>query len=98
VEGRLRQKQAGPDNTLIFDLDSGSQSFRAILSRGRGNYLFDQLKPDSLLRLRGVCITDPGYTRNLTPFVLQLRSTDDVDVLVGPPCFLPLSRTFSTTV
>lgn len=85
VEGRLRGKQYGPGNTLIFDFDVGSQSFRTIMNRGRGDYLFGMLKPNSLLRLRGVCVVDPAYTQNLTPFVLLLRSADEVDVLAGPP-------------
>jgi signal transduction histidine kinase len=85
VEGRLRSKKYGPDNTLIFSFDAGSQSFGAIMNRGRGDYLFGKLKPNSLLRLRGVSMVDPAYTDNLTPFVLLVRSADDVDVLAGPP-------------
>jgi len=87
VEGRLRKKAFGPGNTLLFDFDAGPQSFRAIMSRGRGDYLFAKLKPNSLLRLRGVCVVDPLYTYNLTPFVLLLRSPEDVDVLAEPPWF-----------
>jgi signal transduction histidine kinase len=85
VEGRLRNKKYGPDNTLIFSFDAGSQSFGAIMNRGRGDYLFGKLKPNSLLRLHGVSMVDPAYTNNLTPFVLLVRSADDVDVLAGPP-------------
>src|SRR5260370_30590289 len=55
------------------------------MNRGRGDYLFGKVKLNSLLRLRGICVVDPVYTRNLTPFVLLLRSPDDVDVLEGPP-------------
>jgi signal transduction histidine kinase len=85
VEGRLHEKQYGPNNTLLLDLDDGSQSFRAIMNQGRGDALFGGLKPGSLLRLRGVSVVDPAFTHNLTPFILLLRSTDDVDVLAGPP-------------
>lgn len=85
VEGRLRGKKRGPNHTLLFDLDAGSQSFRAIMSRGRGDSLFSRVKMNSLLRLRGVCVVDPEYTHNLTPFVLLLRSPEDVDVLAEPP-------------
>jgi signal transduction histidine kinase len=85
VEGRLRSKKYGPDNTLIFRFDAGSQSFGAIMNRGRGDYLFGKLKTNSLLRLRGVSMADPAYTNNLTPFVLLVRSADDVDVVAGPP-------------
>jgi signal transduction histidine kinase len=85
VEGRLREKQYGPNNTLMLDLDDGSQSFRAIMSQRRGDARFRGLKGGSLLRLRGVSVVDPAFTRNLTPFILLLRSTDDIDVLAGPP-------------
>ncbi|MGA2808267.1 MAG: histidine kinase [Terracidiphilus sp.] len=85
LQGRLAGKERGPDNTLILDLDEGPQSFRAIMNPGRGDYLFSQLKPDSSLRLRGICVVDPAFTKNLTPFVLLLRSNEDLEVLAGPP-------------
>ena len=85
LEGTLREKTTGPDGVLIFDFDAGPQSFRALLRRGRGDALFQSLKPNSLIRLRGVCVIAPAYTQNLTPFVLLLRSTDDVKILAGPP-------------
>lgn len=85
VEGVLRSKERGEQNTLILNLEAGHQSFRAIVNEGRGDLLFRTLKPNSLLRLRGVCVVDPEYTHNLTPFVLLMRSTDDVEVAAGPP-------------
>ena len=85
VQGRLVGKERGPDNTLILDLDEGPQSFRAIMNPGRSDYLFSKLKPDSSLRLRGICVVDPAFTKNLTPFVLLLRSNEDLEVLAGPP-------------
>jgi signal transduction histidine kinase len=85
LEGLMRGKHYGPDNTLIFDFDAGPQSFRAIMNRGRGDLLFNKLKLNSLLRMRGICVVDPSYTQHLTPFVLLLRSTDDLKVLAGPP-------------
>jgi signal transduction histidine kinase len=85
VQGRLTGKERGPDNTLILDLEEGAQAFRAILNPGRSDYLFSKLKLDSSLRLRGICVVDPEFTRNLTPFVLLLRSNEDLEVLAGPP-------------
>ncbi len=85
VSGRLRHKEYGPDDALIFDFDSGSQSFRAIMNRGRGNTLYDKLKPDSMLRIRGVAVVDPAYTQGVVPFALLVRSSDDVELLAGPP-------------
>jgi signal transduction histidine kinase len=85
VQGRLTAKERGPENTLILDLEEAGQSFRAIMHPGRGTYVFDRLKPDSRLNLRGICVVDPAFTSNLTPFVLLLRSGDDVSELAGPP-------------
>jgi signal transduction histidine kinase len=82
---RLIGKEHGPDNTLILDLDEGPQSFRAILNPGRSDSLFSKLKLNSSLRLRGICVVDPAFTQNLTPFVLLLRSNEDLAVLAGPP-------------
>jgi signal transduction histidine kinase len=85
VSGHLRQKEYGPDDTLVFDLASGSQSFRVILNRGRGNSLYKNLALDSMLRIRGVAVMDPVYTQGTVPFALLARSSDDFEVLKGPP-------------
>jgi signal transduction histidine kinase len=85
LEGHLRNKDLGPNNTFILDLDSGPEAFRAIVSRGRSDAFFKDVKINSLLRLRGICVADASYTENLTPFVLLLRSTDDLKILAGPP-------------
>ena len=85
LEGSLRGKHYGPDNTLVLDFDAGSEAFRAVVNRGRGDSFFNSVKLNSLLRLRGICVVDATYTQNLTPFVLLLRSADDLKVLTGPP-------------
>jgi signal transduction histidine kinase len=85
LDGYLVSKDGGAGNTMILGLQKGEQSFRAIMNPGRGDVLFRKLKPNSLLRLRGISVADSEYTQNLTPFVLLLRSADDVSVLAGPP-------------
>ena len=85
VEGRLRAKTAGADDTLIFDLDSGPQSFRAVMTRGRGDSLYNRLKEGSLLRIQGVSVAESPSTQEITPFTLLVRSTDDFVELAGPP-------------
>lgn len=85
VEGRFTGKQRGPDDSLIFSFDAGPQSFRAIMNRGRGDTLYSTLMPGSMLRLRGIAVSDPAYTHDLVPFALLLRSSDDAVVLAGPP-------------
>ena len=85
VEGRLAGKQRGPDDSMIFSFDAGPQSFRAVMNRGRGDTLYSKLKPGSMLRLRGVAVSDAAYTHDLVPFALLLRSSDDAVILAGPP-------------
>lgn len=85
VRGRLTGKEHGPGNTLVLDLDEGSQTFRAIMNPGRSDPRFNQLKLDSTLRLRGICAVDPALTNGLTPFVILLRSKEDLDLISGPP-------------
>ena len=85
VRGRLAGKERGSGNTLILDLDEGSQSFRAIMNPGRSDPRFNQLKLNSTLRLRGICVVDPALTSSLTPFVILLRSNEDLDLIAGPP-------------
>jgi signal transduction histidine kinase len=85
VEGRLRHKEYGPGDTLIFDFDAGPQSFRAVMNRSRGDEQYTKVKLDSLLRVRGVSVVDATYTQNITPFTLLVRSTDDIVQLAGPP-------------
>lgn len=85
VHGRLVGKQRGPGNTLILGLDEGPQSFRAVMNPGRSDSLFDKLKLNSILSLRGICVVDPQQTHNITPFVLLLRSNEDLSIISGPP-------------
>jgi signal transduction histidine kinase len=85
VEGLLSRKEKGPDNTLLLDIKSNGQSFRAIVSPSRSDAILRHLNMQSFLKLRGVCVVDPQFTHNLTSFVLLIASTDDVEELTGPP-------------
>jgi len=85
VEGRLESKKEGPDHNMVLELDEDNQSFRAIANGTSGAAVFSQLKDKSRLRLRGICVVDSAYTRDLTPFAILLPSLDDVEVLKGPP-------------
>lgn len=85
MRGRLTGKERGASNTLILDLTEGSQSFKAIMNPGRSDPRFNQLKPNSTLRLRGICVVDPSITDGNTPFEILLRSNEDLDLIAGPP-------------
>jgi len=85
VEGLLSGKERGPDNTVLLAMKANGQSFRAIVSPSRGDAILGHLNTQSILKLRGVCVVDSQFTHNLTPFVLLIASSDDVDELAGPP-------------
>jgi len=83
VDGRLEEKHDGGNGTEILSLYDESQSFMALVIGG-GPQL-KNLKEKSKLRLRGICVTDPRYTHDITAFSLLLPSSGDVEVLEGPP-------------
>lgn len=47
--------------------------------------LFKKIELRSLLRLRGVFVADTSLTQTLIPFVLLLRSNEDLQIIARPP-------------
>ena len=85
MDGTLQKKEAGPNQTLILTLASGSQKFRAIVSsKGRASFPWT-LEEKSRLLLQGICVVDPTYTQNQAPFALILPAIDDIQVMHRPP-------------
>ena len=72
-------------NALALDLTSGDQSFRVLMDRPFNGSHTLPIARHSLIRVRGVCVLSSKYTQGLFPFVLLLRSTDDVRLIAGPP-------------
>jgi signal transduction histidine kinase len=85
TEGRLKEKPTRHGTTISLDLEREQQEFRAVLNAGRSASHLSDIYPGSTLRLRGICVSDPRWTKNLTPFVLLVRSADDIRILAGPP-------------
>lgn len=85
TEGRLKGKPAQHGDTISLDLVLPEQEFRAVLTTAGSASRLDGIHSGSTLRLRGICVSDPRWTRNLTPFVLLVRSAGDVKILAGPP-------------
>jgi signal transduction histidine kinase len=85
VDGILAGRSNQPDGSLQLDFTSNGQSFRAIANSGRNSARLRGLALQSKLRLRGVCVVAPEFTRDLYPFVLLVPSADNIDVLAGPP-------------
>jgi hypothetical protein len=89
VQGRLEEKHEDGDGAEILTLEDGSQSFLAVVNGvGRSPHL-KTLKEKSKLRLRGICVTDSTYTHDLTAFALLLPSSEDIEVMEGPPWWTP---------
>jgi signal transduction histidine kinase len=85
IEGLLQKKEEGPHQSLIMTLSSGSQNFRAIVSgKGRSSFPWT-IAEMSRLQLHGICVVDPAYTRNQTPFAVILPAIDDIAVVQRPP-------------
>jgi signal transduction histidine kinase len=85
LEAYLDGIDEASDQKLILNLHNGDQRFRAILQGSLGSAARTSLAQHSLLRVRGVCSTLSEYTSNRTPFVLLLRSMDDIEKVAGPP-------------
>jgi signal transduction histidine kinase len=85
IEGMLLKKEQGPDQSVIMTLANGGQNFRAIVSgKGRASLPWT-LEEKSRLRLQGICVVDPAYTQNQTPFAVILPAIDDIQVVQRPP-------------
>jgi signal transduction histidine kinase len=98
AEGNLRTMTTEPDGSISLDLDAGSQSFHAIFPPGRSRSLLDTLEPESRLRLKGVCVMDARFNKASDPFVLLMRSPEDVDIVAGAPWWRPSTLILASLV
>jgi len=85
IEGRLIAKSQVQGQSLALELRSEHEDYRAILEGARQDLIFERLQPNTILRLKGVCVAEPAYTQNLTSFALLLRSSEDIGIIAGPP-------------
>jgi signal transduction histidine kinase len=88
IEGHLKSAMHVEDGYQVLEFYEGGEAFRALYADHPGGVLHD-LQKDSLVRVRGVCVIGRNYTHDLLPFVVLLRSEDDVEVLAGPPWWTP---------
>ena len=88
VEGHLVSEPHAKNGFLVLDLAEGGETFRALYP-DRSDQVLRALRVNSQLRVRGVCVLGRSYTQELIPFIIFLRSADDVQVLQGPPWWTP---------
>ena len=85
IEAQLKKKTSLADGSIVLGLGSGSEAFDAIIDHPREGARLENIELDSMLRLRGICVIDPRYTRSLTPFALLVPSPSSVRVVADPP-------------
>ena len=88
TEGLLIRDVYSENGYEVLDLSQGGEIFRALYPESSGKALRG-LRVNSLLRLRGVCVLGKTYTQELIPFLIFLRSSNDVQILQGPPWWTP---------
>lgn len=88
TEGRFIGMEPNTGGDQILEFTEGGQSFRAIYAGRRASSL-NRPEKNSYLRVRGVCVLDRKYTQDRVPFVVLIRSADDLHVLEGPPWWTP---------
>lgn len=88
IEGRLSNDEMTSDGSQVLTLTDGIQTFRTINAH-RQDELPRKIAVNSYLLVRGICVLDKAYTRDLTPFVVLIPSEDDIKVLSGPPWWNP---------
>jgi signal transduction histidine kinase len=93
IEAHLTREVHSENGYQVLDLAEGGEVFRALYPDRYGQALHN-LRVNSSLRLRGVCVLGKVYTQDLIPFLIFLRSSDDVHVLEGPPWWTPWHVTF----
>ena len=88
IEGRLINDDRAAGGNQELTLTDGIQTFRTI-SVDRQDEPPRKIEVNSYLRVRGICVLDQAYTKDLTPFVVLVPSSDDIQVLADPPWWNP---------
>jgi signal transduction histidine kinase len=88
IEAHLKREVYLDNGQQVLEFAEGGQVFRALYADRPGG-LIRGLEKNSFVRLRGVCVVGRHYMQDLIPFVVLLRSRDDIQVLAGPPWWTP---------
>jgi len=85
IEGRVLSEPHQTSLGTIFDLESDGQIFAAVLPAGVTDSVLRAALINSRVRLNGVARSDALYAKSFYPFVILLRSSEDVTVTASPP-------------
>lgn len=85
TEGRLVSQQGAGEKSVVLRLIEGNQSFLATAENPSPAEEPHGFQVGSLLRLRGICVSDRAFTHDEIPFALLMRSFEDAQVVEPPP-------------
>lgn len=85
IEGRVASEAFKAGSGTMFELESDGQVFAAVLPDNIASSALQVIPVNSRIRLNGVARSDLRYARNFYPFVILLRSSEDITVTAGPP-------------
>ena len=85
IEGRLLSEPHRTSSGTMFELESDGQIFAAVLPDNVSGSALGTGLLSSRIRLTGVARSDLRYAKSFYPFVILLRSSEDVTVAAGPP-------------
>ena len=85
IEGRLLSEPLRTNSGTMFELESDGQIFAAVLPDNVTGSALGAALLNSRIRLTGVARSDLRYAKSFYPFVILLRSSEDVTVTAGPP-------------
>jgi signal transduction histidine kinase len=85
LQGDLDSTNVQQSRRVSLELSDGDQRFQALLEASSAKPALSLPAHGSRLQIRGVCVTSLQYTKREVPFVILLRSPDDIKVINGPP-------------
>jgi signal transduction histidine kinase len=74
-----------PDGILVLQFHDGEQQFSVQIDKSDTTTSVRNLKHRSLVRIKGLCTVDRRYTQSKVPFALLVHSSNDIQILAGPP-------------
>jgi signal transduction histidine kinase len=85
IEGRLLSEPFASSSGAMCEIESDGQIFAVVLPEGVSGSAFRTILVNSRVRLNGVARSELRYAREYYPFVILLRSSEDVAVVASPP-------------
>lgn len=72
-------------SSLRLTLLGGGERFDVTFPMPASPVLVQRLRTESTLRVRGICLMNPPGEEQLVPFLIAIRSPEDIRVIAAPP-------------